>query len=107
MHQSGNMQWSADCCYTFDNRKVFTLKQKKKMTTIRARLNRSRLGNDGMYPLVIRIIHDRIKRDVHTPFRLRPEEFDARAEQAVSKGRTKERASYIKEANECIRFMKE
>ena len=77
------------------------------MTTIRARLNVSRLGSDGMCPLVIRIIHERVKRDVQTSFRLRPEEFDVRNEKAVTKSRSKERVSYIKGANECINHLKE
>ena len=57
------------------------------MTTIKARLNCSRLGSDGMYPLVIRIIHERVKREVCTPYRLRPEEFEVCSEMAVTKSR--------------------
>lgn len=76
------------------------------MTTIRARLNSSRLGNDGMYPLVIRIIHERIKRDIYTPYRLRPEEFEICSEKAVTKSHGKGRTTYIREVNECISYMK-
>lgn len=106
MHQSGEIQWSANCCYTFDNRKAITIKKRTKMTTIRARLNSSRLGNDGMYPLVIRIIHERMKRDIYTPYRLRPEEFEICSEKAVTKSHGKERTTYIREVNECISYMK-
>lgn len=77
------------------------------MTTIKARLNCSRLGSDGMYPLVIRIIHERVKREVYTPYRLRPEEFEVCSEMAVTKSRGKERASYIRKVNECINYIKE
>lgn len=77
------------------------------MTTIKARLNCSRLGSDGMYPLVIRIIHERVKREVCTPYRLRPEEFEVCSEMAVTKSRGKERASYIRKVNECINYIKE
>lgn len=77
------------------------------MTTIKARLNCSRLGSDGMYPLVIRIIHERVKREVYTPYRLRPEEFEVCSEMAVTKSRGKERASYVRKVNECINYIKE
>ena len=77
------------------------------MTTIKARLNCSRLGSDGMYPLVIRIIHERVKREVYTPYRLRPEEFEICSEMAITKSRGKERASYVRKVNECINYIKE
>jgi len=77
------------------------------MTTIKARLNCSRLGSDGMYPLVIRIIHERVKREVYTPYRLRPEEFEVCSEMAITKSRGKERASYVRKVNECINYIKE
>lgn len=107
MYQSWERQRSADCCYTFEKKRILTFKQKKKMTTIKARLNCSRLGSDGMYPLVIRIIHERVKREVYTPYRLRPEEFEVCSEMAVTKSRGKERASYIRKVNECINYIKE
>lgn len=77
------------------------------MTTIKARLNCSRLGSDGMYPLVIRVIHERVKREVYTPYRLRPEEFEICSETAMSKKRGKERISYIREVNEYLNYIKE
>lgn len=53
------------CCFTFVNQ----LKVKKKMTSITPRLNRSREGRDGSYPLVIQIIRHRKKRDLYAlPF---------------------------------------
>lgn len=107
MYQSWERQRSADCCYTFEKKRILTFKQKKKMTTIKARLNCSRLGSDGMYPLVIRIIHERVKREVYTPYRLRPEEFEVCSEMAVTKSRGKERASYIRKVNECVNYIKE
>ena len=107
MYQSGERQRNADCCYTFEKKRILTFKQKKKMTTIKARLNCSRLGSDGMYPLVIRIIHERVKREVYTPYRLRPEEFEICSEMAITKSRGKERASYVRKVNECINYIKE
>ncbi|RHB33376.1 site-specific integrase [Bacteroides nordii] len=77
------------------------------MTTIKARLNCSRLGSDGTYPLVIRIIHERVKREVYTSYRLRPEEFEVCSEKAITKSRVKEKVSYIREVNECINYIKE
>lgn len=107
MYQSGVRQRNADCCYTFEKKRILTFKQKKKMTTIKARLNCSRLGSDGMYPLVIRVIHERVKREVYTPYRLRPEEFEICSETAMSKKRGKERISYIREVNEYLNYIKE
>lgn len=53
------------------------------MTSIKVRLNRTRLGRDGTYPVVIQIIRHRRKRELTTPFRLRESEFDPLKERAV------------------------
>ncbi len=34
MYQSGVRQKNADCCYTFEKKRILTFKQKKKMTTM-------------------------------------------------------------------------
>ena len=107
MHPSGNKQQVADSCFTFAKNRVITFKAKSKMTSIKARLNRSRLGKDGLYPLVIQIIYNRVKREMYTPYRLKPSEFDTRSEKAVTDSRSKIRAAEIREVNECLVYIKE
>lgn len=107
MHQSGNKQRVADSCSTFAKNRVITFKAKSKMTSIKARLNRSRLGKDGLYPLVIQIIYNRVKREMYTPYRLKSSEFDARGERAVTDSRSKIRAAEIREVNEYLIYIKE
>lgn len=77
------------------------------MTSIKARLNCSRLGKDGMYPLVIQIIHSRVKRELYTPYRLKRTEFESRTEKAIVDGRGKARALAIREINEYLIYIKE
>lgn len=50
------------------------------MTSITPRLNRSREGRDGSYPLVIQIIRHRKKREIYTPYRFWEAEFNTRLE---------------------------
>lgn len=76
------------------------------MTSIKARLNRTRIGKDGMHPLAIQVIRGRIKREIYTLFRLYQDEFDPVTEQAIV-GQCKNRDSYIKEANEHLIYAKE
>ena len=83
MTQSGIQQWGTDSCFTFAKKRIVTFKTKSKMTSFKARLNRSRLGKDGLYPLVIQVIHDRVKREFYTPYRLKRAEFDNLNEKAV------------------------
>lgn len=77
------------------------------MTSIKARLNCSRLGKDGMYPLVIQIIHSRVKREMYTPYRLKRTEFEPQSEKAIVDGRNKSQASAIREINEYLIYIKE
>lgn len=77
------------------------------MTSIKARLNCSRLGKDGMYPLVVQVIHDRVKREMYTPYRLKRTEFEPHSERAVVDKRSKTRAVAIKEINEYLIYIKE
>lgn len=77
------------------------------MTTIKARLNRSRLGRDGMYPLVIQVIRHRKKREIYTPYRLKEAEFDAYAERAAALTRNREDAIAACEVNAYLIYIKE
>lgn len=107
MHHTRCQQWEADSCFTFAKNRVLTYKTKIKMTSIKARLNRSRLGSDGMYPLVIQVIRHRIKREVYTPYRLKASEFDVRNEKAVAECHRKGRSLKIREINEYLIYIKE
>ncbi|MCP9613030.1 tyrosine-type recombinase/integrase [Coprobacter tertius] len=77
------------------------------MTSIKARLNRSHKNKEGLYPLVIQLIRKRKKRELYTPYRLTEKEFDLSSERASVIGRSRNRATYIREANEYIFLMKE
>ena len=46
------------------------------MASLKLMLNTSRMLNDGTYPLVFQIIHNRVKKLMYTGFHLRSEEFD-------------------------------
>lgn len=107
MEQSGYQQWRTDSCFTFAKKIVLTFKTKSKMTSIKARLNRSRVGKDGLYPLVIQVIRGRVKRELYTPYRLKPAEFDALSEKAVTDRRGKMRLSQIREINEYLIYIKD
>ncbi len=107
MIQSGLQQRNADSCFTKARIKVFTFNNYSKMTSIKARLNCSRLGKDGLYPLVIQVIHNRIKREIYTPYRLKRTEFDPHTERALTDRRSKTRAAEIREINEYLIYIKE
>lgn len=77
------------------------------MTSIKARLNRSRLGKDGLYPLVIQVIHNRVKRELYTPYRLNRTGFDNLSEKVVTDRCCKMRACEIREINEYLIYIKE
>lgn len=51
-------------------------------TTIRAMLNTDRVSVSGFYPLVIRIIHNRRKRLIYSPYKLREADFDSEIQKA-------------------------
>lgn len=109
MFKVGCQHFCADSRFTFAKSSILIIKQQKKvkMTSIKARLNRTRLGSDGMYPLVIQVIHERVKREISTPFRLPPGEFDVSGERALSGSRSKQRISEIREINEYLIYIKE
>ena len=107
MNQSEYQQWKTNSCFTFARQIQVTSKAKSKMTSFKARLNRSRLGKDGLYPLVIQIIHNRVKRELYTPYRLKRTEFDNLNEKAVTDRRSKTRSSEIHEINEFLIYIKE
>lgn len=77
------------------------------MASIKARLNRSRLRNDGMYPLVIQIIYGRVKRELYTSYLLTRKEFNPVSETAITDGRNRKRATEIREINEYLIYIKE
>lgn len=70
-------------------------------TSITARLN-YRADSEGCHALIIQVIHHRRRSILTTPYRLRPEEFDAKSGRAVAVNRTKSRRTLIREANECV-----
>lgn len=106
MGRTGCQQWGIDSCFTFANYEFKINKTKAKMTSVKARLNRSRLGSDGLYPLVIQIIRNREKREVYTPYRLKPCEFDTGNEKATATSRSKNRISEIRVINQYLIYIK-
>ena len=46
------------------------------MTTVKLILERSRVLNDGSYPVVFQIIHSRARRLIYTPYRIYEQKFD-------------------------------
>ena len=107
MVQSGNQQWGANSCSAFAKNIIITFKPKSKLTSIKARLNRSRPGKDGLYPLVIQVIRNRVKRELYTPYRLERAGFDNLCEKAVTDRRGKMRACEVREINEYLLYIKE
>lgn len=75
-------------------------------TSITARLN-YRSDSEGRHALIIQVIHRRRRSILTTPYRLRPEEFDAKSGRAVAVNRTKSRRTLIREANECVAYCTE
>lgn len=51
-------------------------------TTIRAMLNTDRKSVSGYYPLVIRVIHNRKKKLIYSPYKLRESDFDDERQKA-------------------------
>lgn len=50
------------------------------MASIKLRMNKSRMHNDGTYALVFQIIHERRKRIICADVDLKEEEFDMKKE---------------------------
>lgn len=108
MQKVGCQHLNIDSRFIFVDKRVLTLNQQKtKMTSIKARLNRTRLGVDGMYPLVIQVIRGRVKREISTPFRLSADEFDARREVAIPRSRSKSRILELRRISEYLIYIKE
>ena len=76
------------------------------MTSITPRLNRSREGRDGSYPLVIQIIRHRKKREIYTPYRFWEAEFNTRLEMVENVGGNRHRLPIVREANEYLIYIK-
>ena len=76
------------------------------MTSITPRLNRSREGRDGSYPLVIQIIRHRKKREIYTPYRFWEAEFNTRLEMVENVGGNRRRLLIVREANEYLIYIK-
>lgn len=57
---------------------LLRLKQKKRdmMTSVKLMLNKSRILNNGSYPLVFQVIHNRRKKLLYTGYRVKEELFD-------------------------------
>ena len=53
------------------------------MTTIRAMLNMDRISKSGLYPLVIRVIHNRHKKLIYSKFRIKESEFDTEMQKVI------------------------
>lgn len=69
------------------------------MATIKAVLNKDRIKKNGVYALVIQIIHKRVKRVIYTPYKLRTDEFDATEQNAVYTDGILHTRKQIKEIN--------
>ena len=57
---------------------LLRLKQKKQdmITSVKLMLNKSRILNNGSYPLVFQVIHNRRKKLLYTGYRMKEEVFD-------------------------------
>lgn len=57
---------------------LLRIKQKKQdmITSVRLMLNKSRILNNGSYPLVFQVIHNRRKKLLYTGYRVKEEVFD-------------------------------
>ena len=53
------------------------------ITSVKLMLNKSRVLNDGSYPLVFQVIHNRRKKLLYTGYRLREEAFDESEEKII------------------------
>lgn len=107
MRQAQCKQWGSDSCFTFADYKPINYNVKERMTSIKVRLNRSRQGCDGLYPVVIQIIRGRKKREMYTPYRLKVCEFDLESERVMAMSRSKKRISQIREINQHLSNIKD
>ena len=53
------------------------------ITSVRLMLNKSRRLNNGSYPLVFQVIHERRKKLMYTGFRIKEESFDELEEKII------------------------
>lgn len=98
---------NSNACCSFLYPIGINLNIKTKMTSIKVRLNCARSNKDGTYPLVVRVIHDRRKREIHIPFSVFPKEFDKETETLRYVKCRKERREYIDRANAYLIYIKE
>ena len=54
------------------------------ITSVRLMLNKSRRLNNGSYPLVFQVIHDRRKKLIYTGYHVKEENFDELEEKIVN-----------------------
>lgn len=77
------------------------------MATIKAVLNKDRIKKSWGYALVIQIIHQRAKRVIYTPYKLREDEFDASQHRAVYADGVRYTRKQIREINEFVEQKRE
>lgn len=73
-------------------------------TSIKTMLNTDRARNDGTYPLIVRIIHNRSKKMIYTPYHLFQSDFDSGTQKVVCGG---ESGLTKQKCNEINRYLKE
>lgn len=69
------------------------------MPTVKAILNKDRVKKHGDYALVIQIIHQRVKRVIYTPYKLKEVEFDPVEQKAIYTDGIRYTHKQIKEIN--------
>lgn len=69
------------------------------MATVKVVLNKDRIKKHGDYALVIQIIHQRVKRVIYTPYKLKEAEFDPIEQKAVYTDGVRYTHKKIKEIN--------
>ena len=68
------------------------------MTSVKLMLNKSRILNNGSYPLVFQVIHNRRKKLLYTGYRVKEEVFDG------SEGKIKNGAGSAFTATEVVKM---
>lgn len=75
---------------------------KKIKTSIKPMLNIRKDSLCDRYTLIIQLIRERKRGVIFTPYRLQPEEFDARKERAVATNQRKAHREFIREVNQFL-----
>lgn len=76
------------------------------ITSVKLMLNKDRKLNNGNYPLVFQVIHNRRKKLLYTGCRIREEIFDATNEVVIDGGQSFFRSTEIAEINQKIKRMR-